>query len=342
VKPTTTIAVDIAKNVFQVAVSKRPGRVAEEHRLSRTRFLRFFAQRQPATVLLEACGTAHHWARKLRQLGHSPVLLPVRHVAPYRTTNKTDRNDARALLEASRNEKIVPVPVKSIDQQSLTALHRLRSQWLADRTARINTLRGLLRELGHFIPQGARHVIPAVWELIEDADSDLPSTLRPPLAEACLEIQELGERIRAVEAQLRELAKSMPAVRRLRTVPGVGLLTSTAMVAFVGDPKRFPTSRHFAAFLGLTPRERSTGERRILGRISKRGDRYLRMLLVHGARAVLLAAKRAAKPDRLRQWGLAVERRTNHNKATCALANKLARIVWAVWSREQEYRPIAA
>ncbi len=336
----TTIAIDLAKNVFQVAISNKPGVIDSEHRLTRVKLLPFFAQQRPATVLLEACGSAHHWGRKLRELGHKPVLLPPFVVTPYRQGDKTDRNDARAMLEAYRNANIHPVPVKTIHQQSLTALHRLRSQWIQDRTARINGLRGILRELGLFIPVGAKNVVPAVWELLEDADSPIPATLRHPLAEACLEIRDFEQRVKAVEIQLKALAKQMPEVRRVQTVPGVGLLTATAMVAFIGDAKRFPTSRHFAAFLGLTPKETSSGGKRRMGRISKRGDGYLRTLLVQGASAVMLSAARAKQPDRFKQWALVTEKRIHRNKAACAIANKMARVIWAVWCSGNDYKPV--
>lgn len=340
----TTIAVDLAKNVFQVAVSRHPGKVAESHRLSRAKFLRFFAQRQPALVLLESCGTAHFWARQLQELGHQVLLLPPHAVRPYVSRNKTDQADAKALLEAHRNEEIHPVPVKSVGQQTLAALHRLRSTWVADRTARINLVRGVLRELGHPIPAGARHVIPQAWALLESADSELPDPLRLVLAEACLEIRDFEARVHTIEKQLKLLAAQTPAVQRLCSIPGVGLLTATALVAFVGDVVRFATCRKFASYLGLTPRERSSGQTRRLGRISKRGDSYLRMLLIHGARAVLWAAKRLKKPDRLRAWALHVERLRGHNRAAVALANKMARIAWAVWREETVYtsRPLAA
>lgn len=333
----TTIAIDVAKNVFEIAVSVRPGKVSETHRLSRAKLLAFFAQRTPSTVVMEACTSAHHWARELRKLGHHPVLLPPAHVRPYVARNKTDRADAYAILEAFRNEGIHPVPVKTVPQQTLTALHRLRSQWLADRIARVNTLRGLLREFGLFIPVGAGHVVPAVWELIENSESDLPDALRAPLAEACLEIRELEGRVQACEKHLKALAGQMPEVQRLESVPGIGLLTATALVAFVGDVKRFPTGRHFASYLGLTPRERSSGQVRRLGRISKLGNPYLRMLLVHGARSMLWAAKGAQQPDMFQAWALAKQKARGHNKAAVAIANKLARIAWAVWGRECAY-----
>ena len=339
----TVIAVDLAKSVFEIGVSHQPGKVAERHRVSRSRFLRFFAERTPATVVMEACGSASYWARRLRELGHAPVLLPPQHVRPYRRGNKTDRSDVKALLEAYRDEEILPVPPKSPLQQTLAALHRLRSAWLAARTARINTVRGILRELGVVIPQGARQVVPRVWALLEDAESPLSDALRPVLAEACQEIRDFQARIKAVEQQLEQLAEQTPVVARLRTIPGVGLLIATALVAFVGDVQRFPSGRHLASYLGLTPREHSSGAVRRLGRISKRGDSYLRTLLIHGGRSVLLAATRTKDPDRLRHWAVELQGRSGHNKTAVALANKIARISWAVWRNGSEYQaaPVA-
>jgi transposase len=333
----TTYAVDLAKSVFEIAVSDRPGHVHERHRLARDRFLPFFAHREPATVLLEACGSAHHWARELQNLGHHAVLLPPHRVRPYVTNNKTDRSDAKALLEAARNQDIRPVPLKSIDQQSLAALHRLRSAWLAARTARINTVRGLLRELGIFIPLGARRVRPAIAELLEDADSGVPHSLRPALADSATEISELERRIADLETQLNGLAETIPDVQLLMTIPGIGPITATALVAFIGDVQRFPSGRHFASYLGLTPREHSSGLTRRLGAISKRGDTYIRMLLIHGARSVLWSAKRKTNPDPIQLWALDLERLRGHNKAAVALANKLARIAWAVWKHQRPY-----
>ncbi len=333
----TTIAVDVAKEVLEVAVSVHPGQVREQRRLSRTAFMKFCTDQLPATFLLEACGSSHYWGRRLQALGHRVLLLPPHATRPYVFRNKTDRADTRGLLEAHRNEDIHPVPVKSVPQQALTALHRLRSTWLAARTARINTVRGLLREFGLIIPVGAHHVLPQAWSCLEDPDSGLPDALRPALAEACTEIRQLEDRLRLVEKQLEALADQTPAVARLRSIPGVGLITATALVAFVGDVQRFPSGRHFASYLGLTPRERSSGLVRRLGSISKRGDVYLRMLLTHGARAVLWKAAARPDPGRLRAWALQVQRLRGHNKAAIALANKLARIVWAVWKHNIDF-----
>jgi transposase len=332
----TRIAVDVAKAVFEVAVSDRPGHVIRRERPRRDQFLALLAQQPAATVVMEACGSAHYWGRQLQAMGHRVVLLPPHHVRPYIRRNKTDRTDAKGILEASRNEDIRPVPVKTVAQQVLTSLHRLRSGWMLERTARLNALRGLLRELGVFIPVGARQVVPAVWALIEDADSELPEPLRSIFAEACREIRDIEARVKMIERQLEATAEQLPAVAHLRTVPGVGLLTATALLAFIGDIRRFPSGRHLASYLGLTPREYSSGLKRNLGRISKRGDSYLRTLLIHGARSVLLHA-RQQRPDRLREWAYALGQRSVHNKAAVAVANKLARIVWAVWTKGQPF-----
>jgi transposase len=207
----TTIAVDLAKSVFQVAVSHRPGHLDEERRLSRDRFLAFFAQRPPATIVLEACGSAHYWARQLQPLGHAVRLLPPHDVRPYVRRNKTDRTDAKGLLEANRNEEIHAVPVTTIEHQAIASLHRLRSTWLATRTARLNTLRGLLREFGIFIPVGAQRVVPQVRELLEHPAA-VPMALHPTLAAACDEIAELEAHMRIAERQLAGVAAHLPDV----------------------------------------------------------------------------------------------------------------------------------
>jgi transposase len=333
----TTVAVDLAKNVFEVAISRHPGRIAKRQRLSRSRLATFFAQQPPATILLEACGSSHHWARRAQVHDHQVLLLPPHHVSRYRTGNKTDRADAKALLEAHRNEEIRPVPVKSIEQQALTALHRLRSRYLSTRTARINTLRGVLREFGIIVPKGGRYAPVRLQAVINDPDRDIPVLLRSVLAEACQEIRKLTERMDFIEERLKELADRMPIVGHLCSVPGIGLLTATALVAFVGDVQRFRTGRHFASYLGLVPKEFSSGERQRMGRITKRGDMYLRMLLIHGARSVLVSASRRRKPDPLRDWALRLSQRRGHNTATVALANHIARIAWRIWKEERDF-----
>lgn len=332
----TTIAVDLAKSVFELAVSHRPGHVSSRLRLSRPRFVEWFSRQAPATVLLEACGSAHHWARWLQGLGHSVQLLPPRYVRPYVLRSKTDRADAMALLEAHRNTAIHPVPVKSVSQQAIAALHRVRSSWMRSRTARINTLRGLLRELGVTIPQGSKHVLPHVSALVDDPDGPIPVILRSAVTETLDEIRSLEARVRLVEGQLRGVARQTPTVERLMGIQGVGLLTATALVAAVGDIRRFRSCRHFASFLGLTPKEHSSGMKRRLGSISKGGDTYLRTLVVHGGRSVLRAAKLQRHKTPLHLWAIEVEKRRGHNKAAVAVGNKLARSIYAVWKSGSE------
>ena len=332
---TIQIGVDLAKSVFEVAVSPAPGVVVSRHRLSRTAFPRFLAGHAPAEVLLEACGSGHYWGREAQRLGHRVTLLHPADVARYRDGNKTDRADTKALLEAARNQALTPVPVKSVEQQAVVALHRVRQGYLRTRTARINALRGHLRELGHVIPVGARHVLGDAREAL--AADEVPAFLRDVLLDLVAEIRTLEEKAAAVRVSLTSLAKQMPAAQRLLTVPGVGVLTATALVAFVGDICRFRSARHFASWLGLTPREHSSGSSRRLGSITRKGNSYLRMLLIHGARSALRAGAVTEHPDDLRTWAKEISLRHGHNVAAVALANKIARICWRTWRDERDF-----
>jgi transposase len=338
---TTQVSVDVAKSVFQVAVSHTPGRVHKRHRLSRGGFVRFFAGHEPVEVLMEACASAHYWGRELEAMGHHVSLLPPTDVSRYRDGSKTDRADAKALLEAARNRAIDRVPVKSVEQQALTALHRLRSGYIATRTARINAVRGHLREFGVSIPLGAARVIPCARAAL-DGDA-VPELLHAALLGALEEIEALSRKADSIHKQLTALARHMPAAQQLMTVPGIGVLTATALVAFVGDVGRFRSGRHFAAYLGLTPREHSSGRSRRLGRITKHGNSYLRTLIIHGARSALRAGQASQEPDELRRWALQIKARKGYNLAAVALANKLARICWRVWrdDRPFEVQPAA-
>ena len=330
----TTVAVDLAKSVFQLAVADASWKVIESHRLSRSQFERWFQNRDVSLVIMEACGSAHHWARWLNSLGIEVKLLPAAYIRAYVKRNKTDAADALALLEAARSSDIVPVRVKSLEQQGLQAMHRTRSLWMSTRTSRINALRGFCREFGLAMPQGARTGVEAISRALADPDSGIPGLIRRSMCLLVEEIRLLEVRVAQLERELAELAKQSPACTTLLSIPGVGLLTATAMVAATGGTvSHFKDARHFASWFGLTPREFSSGNHRVLGRISKRGDRYLRMLLTHGARSVLRAATVAREVGRsvdgLRTWAMAVQGRTNHNKAACALANKMARICYA-------------
>lgn len=333
----TTIAVDLAKNVFEVAVANDRGQITERKRYGRASFRRFLGTRRPSRVVMEACGTAHYWGRLAQEHGHRVTLLPPNYVRPFVRRNKTDQADAEALVDASRAQRIPAVPVKRAEQQALIALHRVRAQWMATRTARINAVRGLLREQGRNLPYGARSAVQAVPALLDSA-TELPVALRRVLASVREEIRALEDRVAEIDRELGDLAAANPVCVQLQTIPGIGQLAATALVATVGHIHAFRRGREFASWLGLTPREYSSGGRRRLGHISKRGDRYLRLLLTHGGRAVVLAAarrQRAGRPlSRLYEWVLEVRARTHFNKAVVAVANKLARFVWAVWTRD--------
>jgi transposase len=335
----TTIAVDLSKSVFEIAV-EREGRICQRKRLNRRQMIEFFSRCERATVVMEACGSSHYWGRVIQDLGHDVRLLPPQHVKPYVLGNKTDRRDTEAILSARHRESIVPVPVKTIEQQTIVFLHRLRAAWMKTRTSRLNMLRGILRELGVTIPEGASRVLPAVSSALSDPGVPVPEVLHPALLSAMAEVRELDERIESIKRQFEATAKTVPLVERLETIPGVGLLNATALAAMVGDFSRFKSGRRFGSSLGLTPKEHSSGERRRLGSISKRGDTYLRTLLISGARSLLLAAHRAKRPHRLQAWALEVERRRGRNRAAVAVANKLARIIWAVSTRGVPFHPV--
>lgn len=330
------VGVDIAESVFQLCEADTKWRRLGKHRLSRAQFERWFDNREVALVVMEACGTGHHWARWLINRGVEVVLLPPRYVRAYVKRNKTDAADAAALLEAARCADIDPVRVKSVEQQALQALHRTRSMWMGWRTATINAMRGACREFGLRVPKGANAGLKQMAQLIAEQESAIPQLLRGTMKSMLDEVRQLQERIDAIEKELTRLVRYSEPCKLLQSVPGVGLLTTTALAAATGgDVTHFKGkgSRGFACWFGITPKERSSGNSRRLGHISKQGDAYLRTLLIHGARSVLIAAttaQAAGKPlDALKRWALQVQARAGHNKAACALANKLARICYA-------------
>ena len=339
--PIATIAIDLAKTVFELAAADEKGKVVERHRLSRTQLVRYFRNVDSVHVVMEACSSAHYWGRMFTQRGMRVSLLPPHYVRAYVRRNKTDSADATALLEAVRSSDITPVRVKSLEQQGLQGLHRIRSAWLSTRIARINMLRGLCREFGICVPVGAKRGLAELGRHIGSDDSGIPAFARTMMMQVLDELRALDQRRIDVEAQLGEVARHSEVCQRLQTIPGVGLLAATAFAGTVGDINTFRSPRRFASWLGLTPREHSSGTVRHLGSISKRGDRYLRMLLVHGARAVLYSADcavRAGRPlDALCAWGIRVRARAGHNKAAVGIANKLARIIWASWRRQRDY-----
>ena len=339
----TTVAIDLAEDVFELAFGDAAQRIVERRRLSRGAFAHVLDNRAPLHVVMEACSSAHYWGRHFQRGGHRVDLLPAHDVRPYVRRNKTDRADAAGLLEAVRCGSIRPVPVKTPEQQGIQALHRVREYHKAQRTAAINLLRGVLREFGIVIAPGAHKVRAAVLAALEDPNNELPMTLRATLAGLLDSVAAAEHAMAAIQAQLQDFADSDPRSQRLQRAAGIGPITATALSASVGEFDRFPSGRHFASSLGLTPREHSSGNRRRLGRVTKRGDVYLRMLLIHGARAVLRSAKVAQKKsqpiDRTRAWALALAERVGHNKAAVALANKTARRLWAAEHHRASFDP---
>lgn len=334
------IAVDLAKDVFQIAESARPGEVTLRRRLSRVAFVRYLqAIPEPALIIMEACGTAHYWARFARTLGHEVSLLHARYVKPYRQRNKTDRNDCDAILEASRAGKMIPVPIKSEQQQMIQQLHRLREQWKKNRNQRINLLRSILREFGIEAPVKVEKFLKAAPIL---ADDPLLQPIAPQLHLVLADITHFELSMKECEKQLARLLKNDNVAERLDEVSGVGILTASAFIVAVNQPERFKNGRMLSAWLGMTPRENSSGSKRQLGSISQQGNKYVRTLLIHGARSALVAAKRTEKSSpgkltALQQWALQCAARIGFNKATVALANKMVRICWAVWCHERRF-----
>lgn len=342
----TTIAVDLAKHVFEVVTADSQGRVISRHRLTRLQFARLLRGHAPAHVVMEACGTAHHWGRTAQAAGHRVSLLPPHYVRPFVQREKTDRTDVTGLLDAAQSGRLRPVPVKPVAQQELMALHRIRQQWIATRTARINALHGLLGEYGITFAPSTRRIATLAGQVLADVDAPVPGRLRRALAQLVEEIRDLTQRVEVLERELKDLASQDATISRLQSIPGVGLLTATALVGTVGHIHSFRRARRFASWVGLTPREHSSGHRRRFGAITKQGDVYLRCLITQGARAVLFGARRLAAAGRplppLQQWALGLADRRGVNRAVVALANKMARMIWAVWIREVPFRQASA
>jgi len=336
----TRIGLDIAKNVFQVHGVDGHGKTVIRKSLRRADLLPYFSNLPACLVGLEACAGAHDWARRLIRLGHDARLMAAQFVSPYRkggATGKNDKTDAEAICEAVGRPNMRFVPLKSEEQQAVLAVHRVRELAVAERTALVNQMRGLLGEFGLVLPQGRERLQRALPDLLEAADNGLPALFRPVLAELLERLTEANTRIGHYDALIEAQAQLMPAARRLMRLAGIGPITATAMVATVGNATSFANARQFVGWLGLVPRQYSSGGKSRLGGISKRGDAYLRRMLVHGARSVLRVAK--DRTDRLGRWAEAVRQRRGENIAAVALAAKHARIVWALLAKGEAYCP---
>ena len=332
----TTIGIDLAKNSFSLHGVDNHGKVVFRKSLSRGKLLPFLAQQPPSLIGMEACSGAHHWGRQLQPLGHRVGMMASRFVAPYRKGGKNDGNDAEAICEAVARPGMRFVPIKSAEQQSVLCLHRIRQGLIKERTAVINQLRGLLAEFGLVMPKGRYGAQRHIPRILEDAENGLPMLARRLLHDVSLRLSTLNEQLLAYDRELEQLARGSETARRLMTIPGIGAVTASAMLASVGDPRQFQSGRAFAAWLGLVPRQYTTGGKIRLGRITKRGDVYLRTLLIHGTRAVLATVK--DKPDRLSAWSRALIERRGYKRAAVALAAKNARILWALMRRGTTYQ----
>lgn len=331
----TTLGIDLAKNVFQLHGVNELGKPVIKKQLRRDQMAEFFVNLPACLIGMEACGSAHHWARKLQGFGHTVKLMAPQFVKPYVKTNKNDAADAEAICEAVSRPNMRFVPIKNVEQQSVLALHRVRQGFVKARTAQANQIRGLLAEFGLIIAQGIGHIAHRVPELIEDASNELPGSFRLLVQRLLDHLKELDAQVEELESQIVKWHRQSEASSKLAKVPGIGPITASALVATIGDAKNFDNGRQVAAWLGLVPRQHSSGGKQNLLGMSKRGDCYLRTLLIHGARSVIHWETR--KPDSC-SWVSGVLKRRNKNVAAVALANKNARIVWALLAHDRVFR----
>lgn len=331
-----TVGIDISKHVFQLHGVDAKGDTVLRKRLTRGQFIEFFTDFPSCLIGMEACSGAHHWARELQALGHNVRLMPAQYVKPYVKRNKHDMADAEAICEAVTRPTMRFVEIKSLEQQGMLMLHRARELLVKQRTMLANALRAHLAEFGIVVAQGLCNITKLEMALTDQADDDIPSVAREVFDILFQQIRHINEKIDTLEKRLLIWHKSNENSQRLATIPGIGPLSATALIATIGEIRNFKSARHFSAWLGLTPKEYSTGGKIRSGRISKRGDGYIRRLLVHGARAVVRCRTRKnAAPS---PWLDGLLARKAKNIATVALANKNARVVWALLAKKEMYR----
>jgi transposase len=304
--------------------------------LRRAQMLPFFANVAPCRVAMEACGSSHYWARKLQAFGHSVQLIPPQYVKPFVKRNKNDAADAEAICEAMARPNMPSVPIKSVDQQAILSVHRARQGLVKARTAQANQIRGLLAEYGYVLPKGIGQISKRVPEIIEDGENELPGCFRVLMQRLVEHLKDLGRQVVELTLEIQRWHRQSAASQKLAKIPGLGPISATALAASVGDARSFKNGRQLAAWLGIVPRQHSSGGKPTLLGISKRGDCYLRTLLIHGARAVIKAAEYKSDAD---PWIKRLIARRNKNIATVALANKNARTIWALLAHDREYEP---
>lgn len=330
----TTIGVDLAKEVFQIHGVDAHGKAVLRKQLRRSEMAKYFAKLEPCLIGMEACGSAHHWARKLGEFGHTVKLMAPQFVKPYVKTNKNDMADAEAICEAVSRPNMRFVPIKNVEQQAILSAHRARQGFVKARTAQANQMRGLLSEFGIVIPKSIKSITGRMPDILEDAENGLPGTMRKLLERLNDNLKEMDRQVTELELQIKLWHRDNEVSRKLEAIPGIGPITASAIVATVGNATEFKNGRQLAAWLGLVPKQHSSGGKQTLLGISKRGDTYLRTLLIHGARAVIRFAESKAEPE---GWLRKLMARRNKNVAAVALANKNARIIWALLAKGKTY-----
>jgi len=330
----SAIGLDIAKSVFHFYAVNQAGKHVRKKMLKRSQLMPYFAKIEPCLVAMEACGSAHHWAREFQKLGHQVKLIAPQYVKPYVKGNKNDYNDAEGIAEAVLLPNMRFVPIKSLEQHDV---QMVRERLTKSRTALANQIRGLLAEYGLVINKGLAAVRRELPLILEDADNGLSTMSRESFFTLLDELHALDVRHEQCEQKIKGINRSNDICRRLNDIQGIGPVTATAVFAAAGNGKDFSNGRHFSAWLGLVPRQHSSGGKNTLLGISKRGNAYLRTLFIHGARAVLRCV--ANKSDRFSRWASALMERRGHNRACVAVANKLARIAWVIMARGESYSP---
>lgn len=334
-----TLGIDIAKNIFEIHGVDKNGKTVLKKRISRDRLPEVIAQLPPCLIGIEACGGSHYWGRKFKAMGHDARLMNPQFVKPYVKSNKNDSQDAEAICEAVQRPSMRFVGIKNVEQQDILAIHRVRERLVKERTAIVNQIRGLLMEYGIVVAKSVLQIRKRLPSIIEDAENELTPLGREIFRDLQMQFYETDEKVAGYDKKIEILCRSNETCKRLTQVQGVGAITATALVATIGNANVFKNGREMAAFIGLVPKQYSSGGRQVLLGISKRGDKYLRYLLVHGARAVM--SRRKHLPTKKGLWLKSLEERRGRNRTTIALANKNARVLWAMMARQEDYKAIA-
>lgn len=331
----TLLGIDLAKDVFQLHGVNEHGKQVFGKKINRAQLPNFIAQLPPCKIVMESCGSANYWSRKLMSLGHDVSQISPQHVKPYVKGNKNDKNDARAIVIASQQDGMTTVPIKTVEQQEVQMLHRYRDSLVQERTALANRIRGYLREMGLFLPVGLSYVRNQVPSFLEDADNELTFAMREIILSCHKKLLELDVEIEKYTKKIEDFCKQHEVCQRLTKLSGVGPMVASIVYATMGNPSNFKNGRHFAAFLGLVPKEHSSGGKQCLMSISKRGNTYIRSLLIHGGRSVVKVSGK--KNDYLSGWVQRVHKERGYNKAAVAVANKNARHMWAIMAYDDKY-----